>query len=136
MLLITLGSPGLDLIKKHLSTLTVGYQKRISDDNVVVYDLVEVENGVNGILLYENLRRIVSTIINFIRRNKVDRFKVRGSFLYLPTGWHNTKVGVCRDISMMEDRTCNYAMLLSPYPVSFKGTFIRSRSSVLEKYLA
>ena len=74
---------GLDLSTYHLSILATGYQECLSDDNVVVYDLVDLDNSVNVILVAECPKRIISPILNSIIRKKVDRFKVRGSsFIY------------------------------------------------------
>ena len=82
------------------------YQESLSDENVVVYDLVDLANSENGIFVAECWKRIVSTILNLISRNKFDRFKMRGFFLYLPTDWYHPTVGVFRYVSVKEDRTC------------------------------
>ena len=85
--MIKLDSLGLDLITDHLSIIAMGYQEYLYGDNGVVYDLVDLVNSVYGILVAECLKRIVSTTLNFIIRKKVDRFKVKGLFLYLTTNW-------------------------------------------------
>ena len=74
--MIKLGSPGLDLSTDHLSILARGWKRCFSDDNVVVYDIVDLVNIVDGILLAEWRKRIVSPILNFIIRNKFERFPV------------------------------------------------------------
>ena len=81
----------------------MGYQLCLSNDNFVVYDLVELAKSVDVILVDEYHKRIVSTIPNFISRNKVDRFKVRIFFLYIPTDWYHPEVGVCRYVSVIDD---------------------------------
>ena len=68
-------------------------------------------------------------------RNKFDRLKVRGFFLYLPTDWYHLMVGVSRDVRMTEGITRKYAMLLSTHPGAVERTFIRIRYSVEDKYL-
>ena len=57
---------------------------------------------------------MVSTILNFISKNKVDRFKVRGFLLYLPTDWYHMTIGFCGDVKVEEYRTCKVAMILNP----------------------
>ena len=98
---------GLEFSTDHLSILTMGYQESFSNENVVVYDIVDLVNSVDGILVAECRKRILIPILNLIRRNKVDRFKVRGLFLYLTTDWYHLMVGVCRAVSVTEYRTCN-----------------------------
>ena len=90
----------------HLSILVLRYHKSLSDDNVVVYDIIDLVSSFDGILVAECRKRIVGPILNFISRNKVYRFKVRGLFLFLPTDWYHSMVGVCRAVSVTEDRTC------------------------------
>ena len=72
----------------------------------VVYDIIELVNSVNGILVAECWKRIVSPIPNFVSRNKFDRFKVIGFLLYIPTDWYHPTDGLCRAVSVTEDRTC------------------------------
>ena len=102
--MIKLGIPVLDLITDHLSILAMGYQESLSDENVVVYNFVDLVNSVDGIFVAECRKRIVSPILNLIRRNKVDRFKVRGSFLYLTTDCYHLRVWVCMYVSVTEYR--------------------------------
>ena len=106
LLLIKLDSLGLDLITDHLYIIAMGYQECLYDENFVVYDLVDLVNSVDGILVAECLKRIISNTLNFIIRNKVDRFKVRGFFLYFPTNWYHPTFGVCMYVRQTEGRTC------------------------------
>ena len=92
---------GLEFSTDHLSILTMGYQESFSNENVVVYDIVDLFNSFDGILVAECLKCIVSPILNFIIRNKVDRFKVRGFLLYIPSDWCHLTVGFCRSIIVM-----------------------------------
>ena len=72
----------------------------------MVYDLVDLVKIVDGIIVAECQKHIVIPILYLIIRNKVDRFKVKGFFLYLPTNWYHTKVGLFRAVTMREDTTC------------------------------
>ena len=72
----------------------------------MVYDCVELANNANDILVVECRKRTISPILNFISRNKVDRFKVRLFFLYLTTYWYHLTVGVCRYVIMMDNIMC------------------------------
>ena len=84
----------------HLYIIAMGYQECLYDENFVVYDLVDLVNSVDGILVAECLKRIISNTLNFIIRNKVDRFKVKGLFIYLTTNWYHPTVWVCRSFRM------------------------------------
>ena len=90
----------------YLYIFSMGLQESLTDENSVVYDIFYVASSVNGILLAECRKRIVSTILNLMIINKADRFKVRVFFLYLPTDWYHLTAGVCRAVSATEDRTC------------------------------
>ena len=72
----------------------------------MVYDIVELVNGVDGILVAECRKRIFIPIINFIIKNKVDRFKVRGLLIYIPTEWYHPEICVFRDVSATDNIMC------------------------------
>ena len=77
--------------------------KFLSNDNVVVCDIVDLVNSVDGILVAECRKRIVSLILKFISRKTFYRFKIIGFFLYIPTDWYHPKVGFCRSVSVTEE---------------------------------
>ena len=78
---------GLEFSTDHLSILTMGYQESFSNENVVVYDIVDLVNSVDGILVAECRKRILIPILNLIIRNKVDMFKLEDySFISPLTG--------------------------------------------------
>ena len=89
-----MGSPGLHLSTDHLYILTMGYQESLSNDNVVLYDPVELANSAKGILVAEYWKIIISPILNFIIQNKIYWFNVGGLFIFLPTDWYHTAEGI------------------------------------------
>ena len=66
----------------------------------MIYDLVIMMGCVYFIFVADILKCIISPILNFIIRYKVDWFKVGGIFLYLPTDYYHTEVGICRAVSV------------------------------------
>ena len=65
----------------------------------MIYDLVDMVNFVYCIFVGDTQKCIISLILKFISRNKVDWFKVGELFLYLTTYWYHMVVGIFRDVS-------------------------------------
>ena len=66
----------------------------------MICDLFDMVDFVYCIFVADFRKFTISPILNFIRRNKVDWFKVGRFFLYIPTDWYHMPVGVCRAVSM------------------------------------
>ena len=78
---------GLEFSTDHLSIITMGYQESFSNENVVVYDIVDLFNSFDGILVAECRKRIVITILNFVSRKKLTGSKLeKYSFVSPLTG--------------------------------------------------
>ena len=93
LLLIKLGSPVLDLFTNNFSTFSLGYQKFLPGDYVMIYDLVYMVGCFYCVFVAECQNFIISSILNSISKNKVNWFKVEVVLLYIYTdGYHMTVV--------------------------------------------
>ena len=66
----------------------------------MIYDLVDMVDCVYCIFVADLRNFIISPILKFIMKNKVDWLKNGGLFLYLHTYWYHTEVGICRSVSV------------------------------------
>ena len=93
LLLIKLGSPDLDLCTNNLFIFSLGYQKCLPGDYVMIYDLFYMVGCVYCIFVASCRNFIISSILNSISKNKVNWFKVEVVLLYIYTdGYHMTVV--------------------------------------------
>ena len=66
----------------------------------MIYYLADIVDFFYCISVADLRKCIISTILNFISRNKFDWFKVGGFFLYIPADWYHVGIGICRDVGM------------------------------------
>ena len=67
----------------------------------MIYDLVDMVGCVYCIFVVDFRNCIISPILNYIIKNKVDWIKVEAFFLYLYTVWYHMMVGIGRAVSML-----------------------------------
>ena len=67
----------------------------------MIYDLVDIVGCVYCIFVVDFRNCIISPILNYIIKNKVDWIKVEAFFLYLYTVWYHMMVGIGRAVSML-----------------------------------
>ena len=67
----------------------------------MIYDRIDMVYCVYYIFVADRRKCIISPILNFVSRNKFDWLKFGGLFLYLPTDWYHTVVGLFRAVSMV-----------------------------------
>ena len=67
----------------------------------MIYDIVGMVDCVYYIFVSDIRKCIISTILNFISRNKFYWLKVVGIFLYIPTNCYHAVVGMCRAVSVV-----------------------------------
>ena len=87
----------------------------------MVYDLINMLDCIDGVLITNSKKCIISIILNCISQNKMDWIDVGGLIRCLPSDSHHTEVGICGAIG--------------PNPGSVHITLIMRKSRIRAKYI-